>query len=230
MAPTRWYQERKREGYYRQAKREGYRARSAYKLQQIDERFQLLKPGDAVADLGCAPGGWTQVLVERVGTTGVVIGVDLQRTRPVTGARFIQGDFTRRETRARLAELLAETGRSQLDAVVSDLAPDMSGSYDMDQARSIHLAGLALEFALAHLRPSGSFACKVFEGADFLEFREQVRARFRNVSQFRPAATRGKSSEVYLVAKGFRPAVGKRDDATTPSSEAKDADAETGSA
>lgn len=210
MAKTRWFQERQREAYYRQAKKEGYRARSAYKLLQIQDRFALVKPGAAVADLGCAPGGWSQVLVQMVGPQGLVVGVDLQRMRPIAGARFLRGDFTDRATHAALGALLQEAGRTKVDAVVSDLSPDMSGSYDTDQARSVHLAGLALAFADAHLAPGGAFVCKVFEGVDFQEFREDVRKRFRRVQQFHPPASRRSSSEIYLVAKGFRGAPGDR--------------------
>jgi len=201
--PTRWYQERKREGYYRQAKREGYRARSAYKLQQINAKYGVVKPGAAVADLGCAPGGWSQVLVEAVGPKGVVVGVDLQRTKPIPGAHFIQGDFTKRETHARLAAMLGQWGRIDLDAVVSDMAPDMSGHYEIDQVRSVQLAEMALDFATQRLRAGGHFACKVFEGADFPQFRDEVRKRFRSVYLFHPPASRKSSSEVYVVAKGF---------------------------
>ena len=204
MAKTRWYQERSREAYYRQAKKEGYRARSAYKLLQVQEKFGLLKKGQAVADLGCAPGGWSQVLVEMLGPGGVVVGLDLQRVRPIPGVRFLQGDITNPGTHERLAALLAETGRAQLDAVVSDIAPDMSGNYELDQFRSVHLATMALEFATRHLRTGGNLLCKVFEGADFQPFREEVRKRFRSLAQYHPPASRKSSSEVYLVAKGFR--------------------------
>jgi 23S rRNA (uridine2552-2'-O)-methyltransferase len=201
---TRWYQERMREGYYKQAKREGYRARSAYKLQQINDKYRLLREGDAVADLGCAPGGWAQVLVEIVGTSGFVAGVDLQRVKPVPGAKFIQGDFTVRSTHDRLTALLREGHHNKLDTVVSDMAPDMSGNYEIDQVRSIHLAEMALDFARAHLKDGGHFACKVFEGADFQAFRADVRKAFRSVYQFHPPASRKASSEIYLVAKGFK--------------------------
>lgn len=211
MAPTRWYQERKREGYYRMAKREGYRARSAYKLQQIDAKYRILPKGGAVADLGCAPGGWTQVLVEAVGPEGVVVGVDLQRTKPVPGAHLIQGDFTKRETHERLSALLGSKGRTRLDAVVSDMAPDMTGHYEMDQVRSIHLAEMALAFAATHLREGGHFACKVFEGADFQQFRNDVKGRFRSLYLFHPPASRKTSSEVYVIAKGFKGEAGEPD-------------------
>lgn len=201
---SRWHQERRRDPYFRDAKKRGYRARSAFKLQQINNRHHLVRPGDAVVDLGCAPGGWSQVLVELVGPKGLVVGVDLQRTRPVEGAQFIQGDFTLPETRRRLEELLEASGRLQLDAVMSDMAPDMSGNYGLDQARSVYLCSLALDFAEAHLRPGGSFLCKVFEGADFHEFREDVRQRFRSIATSHPPASRKSSSEVYLLGRGYR--------------------------
>ena len=204
MSGTRWYQDRRRDGFYKAAKKEGYRARSAYKLKQMQDKFRFLKPGHAVADLGCAPGGWSQVLVEIVGDEGVVVGVDLQKTRPVEGATFLQGDFTHESTHQRLVELLATKGRDAFDAVVSDMAPDMSGNYDLDQLRSVHLCTMALEFADRHLKPGGSFLCKVFEGADFQDFREEVRARYKRVFQSHPEASRKQSSEVYLYARGFK--------------------------
>ena len=200
---TRWYQERQGEAYYRRAKKEGYRARSAYKLQQIHERFTVVRKGEAVADLGAAPGGWSQVLVELVGPGGLVVGVDLQRIKPIPGAHFLQGDFTLRPTHDRLVALLADKGRSELDAVVSDMAPDMSGNYELDQVRSIHLCEMALDFADKHLRPGGAFVCKVFEGADFQQFRTEVKRRFKRLHQYHPAASRKSSSEVYLVGKHF---------------------------
>ncbi len=220
MSSTRWYQERRREGYYKQAKREGYRARSAYKLQQVNTKYGVIKEGAAVVDLGCAPGGWSQVLVELVGPEGLVVGVDLQRTRPIAGATFIMGDFTRRETHERLTARLADKGRKRLDAVVSDMAPDMSGNYELDQVRSVQLAEMALDFASKHLREGGHFLCKVFEGADFQAFREEVRALFRSVYQFHPPASRRSSSEIYLVAKGFK---GRPSDDAGPAAANKEA-------
>lgn len=200
---TRWYQDRQREAYYRKAKKEGYRARSAYKIQQIHERFTVVRKGEAVADLGAAPGGWSQMLVELVGPQGLVVGVDLQRIKPIPGARFIQGDFTRKETQDRLSAILAESKRDRVDAVVSDMAPDMSGNYELDQVRSVQLAEIALAFADKHLRQGGAFVCKVFEGADFPPFRDTVKARFKRVHQYHPAASRKSSSEVYLIGKHY---------------------------
>ncbi len=200
---SRWHEERRRDPYFRDAKKQGYRARSAFKLKQLNNKHRIIKKGQAVVDLGCAPGGWSQVLLELVGPDGFVAGVDLLRTRPIEGVVLLQGDFTKESTRQRFREKLEERGRSVLDVVVSDMAPDMTGNYDLDQARSVHLCTLAMEFADAHLRPGGNFVCKVFEGADFHEFREEVRARYRSVRTDHPAASRKASSEVYLVAKGF---------------------------
>lgn len=203
MAKTRWFQERQREPYYRKAKKEGYRARSAYKLQQIDERFTVARKGEAVADLGAAPGGWSQVLIEMVGPEGFVVGVDLQRIRPMPGAKFLQGDFLRPETRERLAALLAEAGRKHVDAVTSDMAPEMSGNYELDQLRSVQLAEMALAFCDLHLRKGGAFVCKVFEGADFPPFRDEMKKRFKRMHQFHPPASRKSSSEIYMIGKHF---------------------------
>lgn len=200
---TRWYKEHQNETYYRQAKKEGYRARSAYKIQQIHERFTIVRKGEAVADLGAAPGGWSQVLVELVGPEGLVVGVDLQRIRPIPGATFMQGDFTQKATQERLSAILADKGRSDLDAVVSDMAPEMSGNYELDQVRSVQLAEWALAFADKHLRKGGAFACKVFEGADFPEYRAEVKRRFKRMHQYHPAASRKSSSEVYIIGKHY---------------------------
>ncbi len=202
---SRWLDERRRDPYYKDAKKQGYRARSAFKLKQMQDRYHLVKTADAVIDLGCAPGGWSQVLVELVGDRGLVLGVDLIRTRPVDGATFIRGDFTKESTRDRLSDLLSDQGRTDVDVIVSDMAPDMSGTYSLDQARSVHLCSLALDFCAKHLKPGGIFVTKVFEGADFHEFREDVRRQFKTVRMAHPPASRKASSEVYLIAKGHRP-------------------------
>lgn len=203
VSGSRWSNDHRRDAYVRKAKQEGYRARSAYKLKQIQKRFRVVRQGDCVVDLGAAPGGWSQVLVELVGPAGTVFGVDLQRIASVEGAMFLQGDFTKKATHDRLRDLLARDGRKEVDVVVSDMAPDMSGNYDLDQARSIHLCEMALRFAESHLKDGGNFCCKIFEGADFQEFREVLRTRFRKVVQFHPPASRKQSSEVYMVGKGF---------------------------
>jgi 23S rRNA (uridine2552-2'-O)-methyltransferase len=206
VSKTRWYNERLNDFYFKEAKKEGYRARSAYKLKQLDKKYNIIRKGSSVVDLGSAPGGWSQVLVELIGEDGLVVGVDLRRVVPIHGSIQIQGDFTRRDTHDRLHETLKENGKETIDCIISDMAPDMSGNYDLDQTRSVHLAGMALRFAVGHLRPGGHFCCKVFEGADFHEFREELRTHFSRVFQFHPEASRKASSEIYLVGRGFKPA------------------------
>ncbi len=201
----RWYQEKKREGFYRRAKREGYRARSAYKLLQIQEKFNLIRAGDVVVDLGASPGSWSQVAVELVGKQGRVFGIDLAPVRPVEGATFLRGDLTDEATAERLrAEMTRADGRPLANAVLSDMSPNLSGNYGMDQAESIFLSTAALRFAEKVLETGGNFLVKVFEGADYKEFFEGVKARFEMLKPYRPEATRRQSSEVYLVAKGYR--------------------------
>ena len=201
--PERWVRERKQDAYYRLAKRTGYRSRAAFKLQQIASRYGVLRRGAVVVDLGCAPGGWSQVAREMVGEQGLVVGVDLARTAPLPGVRFLRGDITRAETLdAVRAELRRRGGRA--DVLISDLSPNISGVYSVDQAKSVVLAGRALSAARALLRPKGHLVVKVFEGEDFSTFLREVRSAFYHVKVFAPPATRKQSSEVYIVAKGFR--------------------------
>lgn len=201
----RWFQERKREAFYRKAKKEGYRARSAYKLQQMNGEFRLFKAGDVVIDLGAAPGGWSQAAVEIVGPTGRVIGVDLDSVDPMEGAVFVRGDMTRPETVAQVRALLVAEGRElPVKAVISDMSPSLSGHYDKDQAESAWLCSHALDFAEKVLAPGGNFVCKIFEGSDYPEFLAGLKNRFGYVKPKRPQATRKSSSEVYLIAKGYK--------------------------
>lgn len=207
----RWVRERKADPYYRLAKRTGYRSRAAFKLQQIHARFGVLRKGFAVVDLGCAPGGWSQVAAELVGPSGVVVGVDLARVARLPSARFLRGDVTDprtvyavREELARARGLKAGQPFLGADAVLSDMSPNISGIYSVDQARSVVLARAALGAARALLRPGGNFAVKVFEGEDFDSMLEAVEAVFRFVKVHAPPASRKQSSEVFIVAKGFR--------------------------
>jgi 23S rRNA (uridine2552-2'-O)-methyltransferase len=182
--------------YYNRAKQEGYRSRSAYKLQQLDREAGLLSGGDAVVDLGAAPGGWLQVAAERVGDEGTVVGVDRQRIDPVEGAETVRGDVTEAETRADVRERVGE-----VDVVVSDMAPNMTGEYNLDHARSVHLARQAFETALDVLAPGGDLAVKVFEGPDLEDLVAEIDREFGYVRRVVPDATRDASSELYLVAK-----------------------------
>ena len=203
---TRWYQQKKQEHYYKTAKRVGYRARSAFKLQQILKRFSLLSSGDIVLDLGAAPGGWSQVALEYVGDQGKVIGVDLQPIKPLSGATFLQGDFTHPSTQDALRELLESR---PADVVLSDMSPDISGTYSLDQARSVYLCEQALVCCDSLLKVGGHFVCKVFEGEDTAQLLDQVRRRFYIVKTFSPKASRKSSSEIYLVAKRRKGAIEK---------------------
>jgi 23S rRNA (uridine2552-2'-O)-methyltransferase len=208
----RWVQQRRQDAYWKRAKREGYRSRAAYKLRQIQERYQVLRKGDRVVDLGCAPGGWTQAALEIVGDGGAVVGVDLDRVRPLAPAVFVRGDMTQPETLEELREALGGRG-ARADAVISDMAPNISGMYSVDQARSVRLARMALKAAQGLLRPGGAFVAKVFEGEDFAGFLEEVRGAFGQVRVHAPPASRKESSEVYVVAKAFR---GGKDRAPRP--------------
>ncbi|MBI0584584.1 MAG: RlmE family RNA methyltransferase [Methanomassiliicoccus sp.] len=196
----RWLNERKRDYYYLKAKQLNYRSRASFKLHQIDERFHIFKEGGSVVDLGAAPGGWLQIAKERVGPKGKVVGVDLQHIDPIEGVRTIRGDMTKPETVEALRSLL--DGRA--DVVISDMSPNISGSYSMDHARSVDLCAHALEFARQTLRPGGSLVMKIFEGDMINEFLAEVRKDFSSVRLHSPKASRSSSSEIYIVAKGFK--------------------------
>ncbi|MFC7133048.1 MULTISPECIES: RlmE family RNA methyltransferase [Salinibaculum] len=198
--------------YYNKAKQEGYRARSAYKLKQLDEAAGLLGDGRTVVDLGAAPGGWLQVAAERVGSRGTVVGVDRQRIddldEPVATVRYVRGDITEDSTKDQIRETVADaTGEDPterpVDAVVSDMAPNMSGDYDLDHARSVYLARQAFEVATDLLDTGGDLAVKVFDGRDLADLQEDIEAEFEYVRQVRPDASRDASSELYLVAKNY---------------------------
>jgi 23S rRNA (uridine2552-2'-O)-methyltransferase len=198
---TRWYIEKKKEHFYKEAKRVGYRARSAFKLQQIQDRFHLIPKDGIVVDLGAAPGGWSQVAKELVGTDGVVIGIDLSTIKPFEGILFLQGDVTKTETLEQIKYLM--NGRNA-DVVLSDMSPDISGNYSVDHARSAWLCDCALHVVNDILRADGHFICKIFEGEDTKAFLEKVKHQFLVVKTFSPEASRKSSSEVYIVAKSFK--------------------------
>ena len=186
--------------YYNRAKQEGYRTRSAYKLKQLDDAAGLFGHGNTVVDLGAAPGGWLQVAAEEVGETGTVVGVDFQRIDDLEAdtVETIRGDMTDEETKERLRDRIGAEGA---DVVISDMAPDMTGEYSVDHARSVHLARQALEVALELLPAGGDFAAKVFDGRDVDGLREDIDAEFEYVRTVHPDASRDASSELYLVGK-----------------------------
>ena len=197
-----WLKEHRDDPYVQQAQRDGYRSRACYKLLELQERDQLIRPGMTVLDLGSAPGGWSQVAAELVGHSGRVIASDILPMDSIAGVDFIQGDFTCDEV---FEQILAVIDGSPLDLVVSDMAPNMSGMSAVDQPRSMYLVELAVELARQVLAPGGSFVAKVFQGEGFDGLMRDVRGSFDRVLTRKPAASRPRSREVYLVARGFRP-------------------------
>jgi 23S rRNA (uridine2552-2'-O)-methyltransferase len=198
---SRWYTERKQEFFYQEAKRRGYRARSAFKLLQMQNKFNLIHKGDVVVDLGAAPGGWSQIAQELVGPKGVVIGVDLQPIKPIKGVQFIQGDVADPQMLDKIRNLLND---HQVTVVLSDMSPDISGNYTVDHTRSIWLCEQSFTVAERLLKVGGHFVCKLFEGEDAKYFIENIRQQFQRVKQFTPQASRKSSSEIYIIGKSFK--------------------------
>jgi len=199
-----WMREHVSDPFVQLAQKEGYRSRAAYKLLEIDAKDRLLKPGTVVVDLGATPGGWSQVAATKVGRGGRVIALDLLPLDPIPGVDFIQGDFRDAVVLKRLEEML---NGKPVGLVISDMSPNISGVVSADQARALHLAELAMEFALEHLSPDGSFLVKVFQGAGFEAFFKLIRSRFNRVVTRKPKASRDRSSEVYLLASGKRQSI-----------------------
>ena len=197
-----WMHEHVTDPFVRQAQTRGYRSRAAFKLLELVEKDRLLRPGMTVVDLGAAPGSWSQVLSERLGRTGRIVAVDLLPMDPVAGVAFVRGDFREEET---LRAVVAAVGPGKADLVLSDLAPNISGIESADQARSVSLGECALEFALRALQPGGDLVVKAFQGEGLGELERRFRACFDKVYVRKPKASRDRSREVFLVAKGFRP-------------------------
>jgi 23S rRNA (uridine2552-2'-O)-methyltransferase len=201
-----WMREHVTDLYVKRAYAEGYRSRAAYKLQQIDARDKLLKPGMTVVDLGAAPGGWSQVAAKAVGPKGRVIAVDLLEMAQVPGVTVICGDFSEAAT---LAVLEQAVQGSPVDLVLSDMAPNISGIASADQARAMQLAELALDFASKHLKLHGNFLVKAFQGAGYEALVQSLRRAFLQVHTRKPDASRSRSSEVYLLGKSLRNAASR---------------------
>jgi 23S rRNA (uridine2552-2'-O)-methyltransferase len=200
-----WLKRHVNDPYVHRARAHGYRSRAAYKLIEIADREGFARPGDAVVDLGAAPGGWAQALVERVGRSGRVVAVDLLEIAPIPGVIIVRGDFREETVLQRLEDAL---DGGKLDLVVSDMAPNLSGVRATDQARSVHLCELALAFAKDHLKPRGAFLVKIFQGTGYPEFLAAMRAVFIAVASRKPGASRGDSKEMYLVGKGLKAGTG----------------------
>lgn len=197
----RWLAEHFDDVYVKRAQKEGWRSRSAFKLLELQEKYKLIKPGMSVVDLGCAPGGWSQLAASLVGPQGRVIGLDILAMEPLANVTFIEGDFTEAEA---LQKLETELAGREVDLVLSDMAPNMSGMAATDQARSMYLVELAFEFAKEHLKPNGAFVVKIFQGEGFDAFVRETRNWFDKVLVRKPDASRPRSREVYLLATGKR--------------------------
>jgi len=195
---NRWLSEHFDDHYVKMAQQQGLRSRSAFKLLELQDKYQLIKPGMIVVDLGAAPGGWCQVVGPLVGETGKVLALDILEMEPIHGVEIIQGDFTEDGP---LQALEAALGGRAVDLVLSDLAPNMSGMATIDQPKAMYLAELALEFVKDHLKPGGNYVVKLFQGTDFDVYVRQVRSLFKKVQVRKPKASRPRSREVYLLAR-----------------------------
>ena len=197
----RWLHEHRSDTYVKQARHEGYRSRAVYKLEELDQRDHLLRPGISIVDLGAAPGGWSQYAQRKLGDRARIVALDVLPMDPLPGVTFIQGDFRDPPV---LEALEAAVGAAKVDLVLSDMAPNISGVDAADQAGTVHLAELALEFARARLKPGGAFVAKLFQGEGFDGFLKELRQNFGKVVLRKPKASRPRSREVYLVARGLR--------------------------
>lgn len=198
---SRWLQEHVNDPYVKQAQKDGYRSRSSYKLLELNDKDRLIRPGMLIVDLGAAPGGWSQVAGKLVGDKGRVLATDILPMEPLQRVEFIQGDF---REEAMLNRILAHLGGAQADLVISDIAPNISGVSAADQAASIYLLELALDMVQRVLKPGGNFVAKLFQGAGSDDYLKALRGAFDKVVIRKPAASRPRSREVYLVARGFK--------------------------
>lgn len=202
-----WLHDHVHDPYVRLAQKEGYRARAAYKLKEIDEAENLIKPGQVIVDLGCTPGSWCQYARNKLagkeggGINGTIIGLDILPMEPIADVHYLQGDFREPDVLQRLEEVL--DGR-KADLVLSDMAPNLSGIAVADAARVAHLIELAIDFARSHMKPSGTLLVKCFNGSGYNEIVEEFRREFKTVASKKPKASRDKSSEIFLLGKGLK--------------------------
>ena len=196
-----WLAEHFRDEFVKRARKEGYRGRAVYKLQEIDQRDRLLRPGMTVVDLGAAPGAWSQYVRERLGNSGRVIALDILTMEAIAQVEVMEGDFTADSTVPALLKLL---DGGAVDLVISDMAPNISGVAIADQARVMYLAELALDFSVQVLKPGGAFLVKIFQGSGFNELYKVIQGNFTRVTTRKPKASRARSAEIYILATGFR--------------------------
>ena len=198
---ARWLAEHESDPYVKRAREEGWRSRAAFKLEEIQRTDRLLRPGITVVDLGAAPGGWSQYAARLLAGNGRVVALDVLEMPALPGVEFIQGDFTEQDV---LDRLEAALGGARVDLVMSDMAPNMMGISDVDHDRSMYLVDLAVEFASKTLRPGGDLLMKVFQGREFQPLLARLRKEFDTVKLRKPGASRARSSEVYVLARGYR--------------------------
>ncbi|WP_426414730.1 23S rRNA (uridine(2552)-2'-O)-methyltransferase RlmE [Aestuariirhabdus sp. LZHN29] len=198
---SNWLKEHFDDPYVKRSQKDGYRSRASYKLLEIQEKDKIMRPGMSLVDLGAAPGGWCQVAAKVLGDKGRIVASDILEMDPLADVAFVQGDFTEESV---LAEILQAIGSEQVDLVISDMAPNMSGMTAVDQPRAMYLAELALDMARQVLKPGGTFLTKVFQGEGFDEYFRDVRGSFERLQSRKPNSSRPRSREVYLLARGFK--------------------------
>jgi len=201
VSSQRWLKEHFDDQFVQKAQKKGLRSRAVFKLEEIQKRDKLIKKGQTVVDLGAAPGGWSQYVADYFNGDGQIIACDILEMDPIAGVDFLQGDFREESV---LNALLERIGGKNVDVVLSDMAPNMSGNGTVDQARSMYLVELALDMCHQVLKPGGSFAVKVFQGQGFESFLKDIRAAFNNVKTRKPESSRARSREVYLVATDYK--------------------------
>lgn len=196
-----WLKRHVNDPYVKQAQKDGYRSRASYKLLEVQEKYKLIRPGMTVLDLGAAPGGWSQVTSRLIGGQGRLIASDILEMDSIPDVTFIQGDFTQDEV---LARILDAVGNSPVDLVISDMAPNMSGTPAVDMPKAMFLCELALDLAARILKPGGNFVIKVFQGEGFDAYVKDARQKFDKVQMIKPDSSRGSSREQYMLAWGYR--------------------------
>jgi 23S rRNA (uridine2552-2'-O)-methyltransferase len=197
----KWLQRHVNDPYVKQAQKDGYRSRASYKLLEVQEKYKLIRPGMSVVDLGAAPGGWSQVTSRLIGGQGRLIASDILEMDSIPDVTFIQGDFTQDEV---LAQILEAVGNSQVDLVISDMAPNMSGTPEVDMPKAMFLCELALDLAERILKPGGNFVIKIFQGEGFDTYLKDARKKFDKIQLIKPDSSRGTSREQYMLAWGYR--------------------------
>ncbi len=196
-----WLKRHVNDPYVKQAQKDGYRSRASYKLLEVQEKYKLIRPGMSVVDLGAAPGGWSQVTSRLIGGEGRLIASDILEMDSIPDVTFIQGDFTEDEV---LARILEAVGNSQVDLVISDMAPNMSGTPEVDMPKAMFLCELALDLAERILKPGGNFVIKIFQGEGFDVYLKETRRKFDKIQMIKPDSSRGSSREQYMLAWGYR--------------------------